>query len=178
MATSMVQVKKTCPEIFIIQGGFHHTNMTALVSSSSPPAPPLSHLKTPKSLTQKKDKPSSKDVVCTAALTRKHEPKGERKLLTSGEMTPSPRTPVDALVVGIAFRISSFICCQSRGLEQHRKKGHLGICCHHGSTGTATPHQKHLYSQLCCPPFNNSQHNFCLQAVCHLVITEERKALP
>lgn len=126
----------------------------------------LCHLKASKNLTQRKGKQSSEDVVCTVALTKKHEPKGERKLLNSGEMTPSPTTAVDSLKVGtIAFRI--YTSRESRGLERHGKKGHAGICCHHGSTGTASRHQKHLHSQLCLPSFNDSQQDFCLQTVSH-----------
>jgi len=44
MTRSTVQIRKRCPDISIIQYDFHDMNMTVLVSTSYPPAAPLSLL--------------------------------------------------------------------------------------------------------------------------------------
>lgn len=137
---------------------------------------PLCPLKASKNLTQTKDKQAPKGAVCTGALAKKHQPKGERKLGRSGEMTPSPITPGHSLKVGTAF--SSSTSHESRRLERHRKKGHLGICWHHGSTGTASRHQKHLRTHLPLPAFNHSQQDVCLHTVCHWVALQQGTTPP
>ena len=124
----------------------------------------------------KKSKQSPKEVRCTEAVTKKHEPKGERKLSKSGGMTPSPRTPVHSFKGAIAF--CSYASQESRGPARHRRKGHVGICSHHGSAGTASRHQEHLHSQLPLPPCNHGQPQFSLPTVSHPATGEQSKTPP
>lgn len=132
----------------------------------------LCHLKASQNITQRNDNQTSKDVVFTVALTKKHEPWGEKKLLNSWEMTPFLTSPADSLPMGITLRFSTN--------HESKEWSHTGERDSRGPTVTMVmqAHHSHLLSSLGPPCLNSSQQD-CFSTDCNSITAQKQeKPLP
>lgn len=80
----------------------------------------LCHLKASQSITQRNDNQPSKDVVCRAAVIKKHQPRRGKKLLNSWETTHFLISPADSLSTGITLHFSMLSVRARSGAAQDK----------------------------------------------------------
>lgn len=134
----------------------------------------LCHLKASQNITQRNDNQSSKDVVCRAAVIKKHKPRGGKKLLNSWEMTHFLISPADSLSAGITLHFSMIRESEEWSCTGWRGAGGSAI------TMVMQAYHSHL-SSLGLPCLDRTQQDFFLPPPNRLWFnhcTEARETFP
>lgn len=123
----------------------------------------LCHLKASQNITKRNDNQSSKDVVCRAAVIKKHKPRGGKKLLNSWEMTHFLISPADSLSTGITLHFSMIRESEEWSCTGWRGAGGSAI------TMVMQAYHSHL-SSLGLPCLDRTQQDFFLPPPQQIVI--------